>query len=143
VAGSFVLSLLSKPMLVTLPLLLLLLDVWPLGRLSLEPPSAAQVVSLVAEKLPLLAVSVASSAVTYVAQAHGGAVAWQESLPLLVRIENALVSYVRYLVMTSWPAGLAVGYPHPGWSPGGIPSWKMAAAVALLAATTALVAVQA
>src|SRR5439155_1700203 len=80
----FALSLLSKPMLVTLPVLLLLLDGWPLGRLS-----AASIVARVTEKLPLFVIGAASSAVTYVAQAHGGAVSSTESLPLLARVAVA------------------------------------------------------
>ena len=143
IVAAFVLSLLSKPMLVTLPLLLLLLDIWPLRRLSLQAPSAATVFPLVREKVPLFAISVAASALTYLAQAGGGAVSSKAALPLLIRIENALVSYVRYLAMMIWPVDLAVGYPHPGWAPDGIAGWKVAAAVLLLAAVTAAVVLQA
>ena len=143
IAAAFVSSLLSKPMLVTLPLLLLLLDVWPLRRLSLQSTSTAAVGPLVNEKVPLLAISIAASVVTYMAQAGGGAVSSTAALPVGTRVENALISYVRYLAMMIWPAGLAVGYPHPGWSPDGIVGWKVAAAASLLAVVTAAVVVQA
>jgi len=133
----FALSLLSKPMLVTLPVLLLLLDGWPLGRLS-----AASIVARVTEKLPLFVIGAASSAVTYVAQAHGGAVSSTESLPLLARLENTLLSYAQYLAMTVWPSHLAVGYPHPAWTAGGIGVVQVATAALVLGAITAVVAGQ-
>ena len=117
----FALSLLAKPMWVTLPFLLLLLDGWPLRR-GLR----------IAEKLPLLALSAASSAITIVAQHEGGAMSGSE-LGLLPRIANALVAYVRYLEKTAWPWPLAVHYPYPD----AIPAWQVAGAALLLAALTA------
>jgi Flp pilus assembly protein TadD len=111
----FGLALLAKPMWVTLPVLLLLLDVWPLRR------RAEGTVRLVVEKLPLVALSMASVAVTFWAQSSGGAVASFERVPVAARCANALVSTVKYLGDTFWPAGLALYYPHPGVS---LPAWQ-------------------
>jgi Flp pilus assembly protein TadD len=142
----FASSLLAKPMWVTLPFVLLLLDVWPLRRLSgsLVPddptvPPAPRVPAglLVAEKLPLLALSAASSAVTFVAQASGGAVAGSD-LGLGSRLGNAALSYVRYALMLAWPSDLAVHYPHPGRE---LSTWLVLVAVAaLLVASSVAVA---
>jgi tetratricopeptide (TPR) repeat protein len=113
------LGLLAKPMLVTLPCVLLLLDYWPLGRWqpgrAPAPETAAPAVSfrrLVLEKVPLFALVLASCAVTYVAQ--GPAVGTFELYPLGVRVGNALLAYVAYLGKALWPVQLAVYYPHPG-----------------------------
>jgi tetratricopeptide (TPR) repeat protein len=105
---AFALSLLCKPMLVTLPCLLLVLDWWPLGRWTDRGAWP-----LVREKLPLFALVAASAAVAYRAQLELSAVATLEKFPLPIRIENAFVSYVMYLWKTVWPAELAVYYPHP------------------------------
>ncbi len=105
VALLFVLSLLSKPTLVTLPLVLLLLDYWPLER-------AGAPRRLLVEKLPLLLISSVFCAVTWLAQSQGG-IRSLETYPLVVRLSNALVSYVGYLGHTLWPLGLSVYYPHP------------------------------
>jgi tetratricopeptide (TPR) repeat protein len=103
VALSLGLGLMAKPMLVSLPFVFLLLDVWPLGR---RPR--------VLEKLPLLALSAASSVVTLAVQRASGAVQSFEVYPLRIRLLNALVSYVTYLRKAFWPIDLAVYYPHPG-----------------------------
>jgi hypothetical protein len=97
-----------------------------------EPPSFPRrpLAAILAEKLPLLALSAASSAITVVAQARGGAVT---GLGLGARAANALVAYVRYLAKTLWPADLAAFYPFKG----SLPSWQVAAAALLLAAITA------
>ncbi len=140
VAALFVLGLLAKPMLVTLPLVLLLVDAWPLGRLA---PGAAggstpsRAARLVAEKVPLLVLAAASSIVTWLAQSAGGATASAEAIPLGGRVANAAVSYVLYLVRTVWPSGLAAFYPHPSLAGDGIPAWKTAGALLLLLAVTA------
>jgi tetratricopeptide (TPR) repeat protein len=111
----FALALMAKPMAVTAPFLMLLLDVWPLGRLPLDAaPDAARVRALVVEKLPLLALSVLSSAVTVAAQRAGGAVSSLGVLSLPERLGNAAVALVAYLGMLFRPAGLAVFYPHRG-----------------------------
>jgi tetratricopeptide (TPR) repeat protein len=133
----FVCGLLSKPMLVTLPCVLLLLDLWPLGRLR-----AGEIRSfrdlwtglrpLLIEKIPLFVLSAASSAVTvYVQQ---GSLATLHAVSVSRRVGNALVSYVVYVGKTFWPAKLAVFYPLPA----SVPSWKGLAAGALLVAITAL-----
>src|SRR5437867_6705420 len=108
------LGLLAKPMLVTWPFVMLLLDYWPLGRLA-DPTakkhrsgashrkSATGVVSLVWEKLPLFALVAASAMITFVAQSHGGAVRTLAHAPIGFRLPNALVSYAKYLLLTFWP----------------------------------------
>jgi tetratricopeptide (TPR) repeat protein len=108
VVAAFAASLLAKPMWVTLPFLLLLLDAWPLGRWR-----SVGARRLVLEKLPLLALSAASSAVTVVAQDRGGAITGLD-LPVSLRLGNAAVSYVRYAAKTFWPHPLSIYYPHPG-----------------------------
>jgi tetratricopeptide (TPR) repeat protein len=108
------LSLMAKPMLVTLPFALLLLDYWPLVR---SEPLARRV----REKLPLFALVAASCAVTLLAQTQGGFVARLESYSLAARVANAPVAYVQYLLQALWPVDLAIYYParHPallvGW----------------------------
>jgi protein O-mannosyl-transferase len=129
VAALMALGLLAKPMLVTLPFTLLLLDGWPLGRAS------AGWRALLVEKLPLLALSTAAGVTTVLAQRAGGAVASVERFPLPARVANAIWSYVAYLEATLWPRHLAVFYPHPGSS---IPAWKVALAVLILSALTSL-----
>ncbi|MCP4716954.1 MAG: tetratricopeptide repeat protein, partial [Deltaproteobacteria bacterium] len=109
----FVCGLLSKPMLVTLPFVLLLLDWWPLQRVR----AAADVDAwrgLLCEKIPLFVLAGLSCLVTYFVQQGGGAVAHFELLPFSVRVANALVSYGAYMLKMVAPTGLAVLYPHPG-----------------------------
>lgn len=113
VVGAFVLGLCAKPMLVTLPFVLLLLDVWPLHRLNFSELAPASVGRLLVEKLPLFALAAISSGVTFWAQQQGGSVSSLILIPPGVRAENALVSYVSYLGMTLWPVHLSVFYPHP------------------------------
>ena len=103
------LGLMAKPMLVTLPFLLLLLDFWPLGRLRLATASR-----LVMEKIPLFVPIVISSCLTFMAQQSSGAVKSLETFSLKVRIANAFVSYANYAVKAIWPHNLTVFYPHPG-----------------------------
>ena len=106
------LGLMSKPMLVTLPFVLLLLDYWPLERFETRRSNTRRRLSqLVLEKTPLIALSAVSSIVTFLAQR--GAIGWTEQLPVSARISNTLVSYVIYIRQMFWPAGLAVFYPHP------------------------------
>ena len=108
----FVFGLMSKPMLVTLPFVLLLLDWWPLERFKIS-----RAWQLVAEKTPFFALATMISVVTFVAQKQGGAMMTVENLPLGARIGNALISYCRYLGKLFWPTDLAVYYPHPGYWP--------------------------
>ena len=108
----FLFALAAKPMLVTLPMVLLLIDYWPLGRLG-AAPSVGKSVRLVVEKVPLLALTAASCIVTYQAQLASGAVKNFERFPLDLRLANALVSYLSYLGKIFWPSGLSAFYPLP------------------------------
>jgi tetratricopeptide (TPR) repeat protein len=125
----FAMGLMSKPMLVTLPLVLLLLDYWPLQRA--EPRKLA---GLVMEKLPLLALSTVSCAVTLLAQQENIQLTGSFSLP--DRLANALVACMVYLGQMVYPAGLAALYPYPL---NGLPSWEVALAGMLLAGLSTLV----
>jgi tetratricopeptide (TPR) repeat protein len=112
VALVFVLGLMSKPMLVTLPLVLLVLDYWPLSRIGgHRSGTGRQLLIPVLEKVPLIALSAVSSIITFLVQK--GAVGRTEELPILERMNNAVVSYVLYLRQMLWPVDLAVFYPHP------------------------------
>ncbi len=112
----FMLSLMSKPMLVTLPFVFLLLDYWPLGRFGSErnprpiyrPPFA-----LVREKIPLFAITLAVSVIVFFVQQHQGAVRTMGEIPLGSRLGNVFVSYLVYVWKTLIPTGLGVFYPHP------------------------------
>jgi tetratricopeptide (TPR) repeat protein len=126
----FALGLLAKPMVITLPCVLLLLDYWPLGRLKFE---ISNLKSQILEKLPLFALSAVSAVVTTLAQRS--AVSSLGRLPLGVRLANALVAYATYLGKTVWPLHLGAMYPYPVQ---GVPAWQWAGAAALLAAITLL-----
>jgi Flp pilus assembly protein TadD len=132
----FALGLMAKPMLVTLPLALLLIDWWPLGRIGSGSPFSARAVwPLVREKLPLFALVAASSVATVVAQKLGGAVVKLDVMPLPLRIETAIVSYVAYLAKTIWPARLYMYYPHAV----SVSAWQVAGDAAILLGITAAV----
>lgn len=142
VLGAYALGLMAKPTLVTLPFALLLLDGWPLGRLARGPGRWGAVAPLVREKLPLLALAAASSAITLVAQSRGDAISRAGASPLPERLANAVVSYVAYLGKTLWPTDLAVLYPHPSLTATGLPAWQVAGAALLLASITAAIVTQ-
>ncbi|MDB6125205.1 MAG: Tetratricopeptide 2 repeat protein [Pedosphaera sp.] len=139
----FMLGLLAKPMVVTLPIVLLLLDFWPLQRTSLEwkpnqnLPGFAQWKPLLLEKLPMLALAGIASLITVYVQSLGGAVA-QLHLSITARVANALLAYVRYFGKIIWPENLAVFYPYHSWS-----WWQVAAAILLLSALLVLTVRQA
>lgn len=107
------LGLMSKPMVVTLPLVLLAMDLWPLKRLDINQPFVPVVRRLMIEKLPLFALVIVSGLVTFHAQKAGGAVADLDMVHPSMRIANAAIAYSAYIWKTFWPTGLAVIYPHP------------------------------
>jgi protein O-mannosyl-transferase len=135
----FMLGLMSKPMLVTLPLVMLLVDLWPLGRLRLdarEPGEAGwpgRAMLLIREKIPFFVCSLGSGIVTIYAQHTGGATRSLVAVPFLLRVENALTAYLSYLGKIFWPRDLAILYPYPS----AIPLWQAAAALLLLGAVSA------
>jgi Flp pilus assembly protein TadD len=108
----FTLGLMSKPMLVTLPFVLLLLDYWPLGRLEFGPKFSWR---LIVEKIPFLLLAAGDSAVTYLVQNHFGVVETLATFPLSARLANIPVAYVSYVSKIFWPAGLAIFYPCRSW----------------------------
>jgi protein O-mannosyl-transferase len=135
--SSFVLGLMAKPMLVTVPFVLLLLDYWPLERIRRPGPSGGDVRqdgspedavrrpslrSLLLEKVPFMALAIASSIVTFLAQRNSGAVQTIEAIDLKSRLGNAIVAYVGYVEKMFWPIDLVVLYPHPG---AGLPRGKV------------------
>ena len=136
------LGLMSKPMVVSLPFVLLLLDYWPLGRLKWGTKASSQsesicaagcrlsVCRLVAEKIPLFILACALSVVTIIVQKDVGALRTDESFSLTVRVSNALVSYVSYITKMAFPYRLAVFYPHLGRS---LPVWRVVASFLILA----------
>ncbi|OQB53031.1 MAG: TPR repeat-containing protein YrrB [Deltaproteobacteria bacterium ADurb.Bin151] len=169
----FVLGLLAKPMLITLPFVLLLLDFWPLRRFQAIKPgdrvqaevpklltsekqkkksktkqitketlevqksaapeySRSRIFPLLWEKVPLFALAILSSVITYFAAQSAGAVESTEALSLGVRIGNAFVSYIAYIGKMIWPSNLAIFYPHPL----GVILWQVLGSVLLLAAIT-------
>ncbi len=131
----FALGLMCKPMLVTLPFVLLVLDYWPLGRIRGQKSDVSgheNLVMLVVEKIPLVGLSAISSVVTFLAQR--GAVGWTEQLPVLARINNAVVTYAAYMWQMLWPVKLAVFYPHPESR---LPLWEIILCLLLLIGITA------
>jgi protein O-mannosyl-transferase len=137
VAITLALGLLAKPMLVTWPLVMLLLDYWPLRRLQRLGASDQLSVlrKFVVEKLPLFALVAVSMIITFLAQSHGGAVRTFAAAPAGFRFSNGVVSYAKYLLLTFWPNDLAVYYPL---APTGIPIWQVIGAALLLIGITAL-----
>ena len=151
ICAFLVLGLMAKPMLVTVPFVLLLLDYWPLERLQLDESKGSDgtrgrpgrsgggrkqaALRLIAEKVPLLALVAVSSAVTFVAQQRVGAMSMGTSVPLSGRIANALVSYFAYIGKMFWPSHLAVFYPYRH----AVPAWEWAGAALLLVGLSIIV----
>lgn len=129
VAFLFALGLMAKPMLVSLPIVLLLLDYWPLRRKQTLP-------RLAWEKSPLFVMSAMSSVVTFMAQKSSGAVIQLDTYPVGLRIANSLVSYAAYIGKTFWPAKLAAYYPYPN---AGIPAATILEALLVIAAISIMV----
>ena len=129
----FALGLMSKPMLVTLPFVLLLMDYWPLRRFKLGQEKGngdipekytdkgPDILRLVREKIPLFLLATGAGIVTFIVQKSGGALQSMETISLSARLTNAMVSYLEYLEKTVWPKGFAVFYPHPG---NALAAWK-------------------
>ena len=115
VAALYALGLMAKPMLVSLPLALLILDYWPLRRLK-----SAGLTRLVTEKSPMLILAAASSVITMIAQHRGHAAGSLAACSIGMRVSNAMVSYLSYIAKMVWPKNLAVFYPHPRDT---IPAW--------------------
>ena len=158
VAGSFALGLMAKPQIVTFPFVLLLWDYWPLERFAIrfspfalrqngstdklgekrtaksEEPIARSFRWLLLEKLPLLALAAISCVITVKSQLAVGGIS--RTFPLSARIENALVSYARYLAKAFWPSSLAPFYPHPGTH---LPAWQIVGSSLLLLIVSATV----
>jgi protein O-mannosyl-transferase len=141
-ASLFGMALMSKPMAITLPFVLLLLDYWPLGRIQgtpagVPPVPQSPVGKLIAEKLPLFFLSAASAVFTMHAQTAGGAVRSIAQFSPGVRMENAAVAYAAYLWKMIWPSHLAPLYPHPGNS---LAIWQVGISALVLLAVTVAVA---
>ena len=160
---AFVLGLLAKPMGVTLPFVLLLLDYWPLNRFNKTEVARRQIADesstdstrtfllsetsplshaafhrqlsrILLEKVPLFFITAVSCVITFIVQHSGGAVVKNTDLPIGLRLANAITSYASYVYMTFWPTRLAVFYPHPGAAI----SYKLVALAALFIASVTL-----
>ena len=145
----FAAGLMSKPMVITLPFILLLLDYWPLGRMRVTggesggqgwgeqafAPRTESFAKLCAEKIPLLLLAGGSAVITMFVQRAGGAVVSSHRVSLGLRIGNAVVSYALYLKKMAWPSELAIIYPYPH----ALPGWQLGAAAALLVAVSLVV----
>jgi len=108
--GLFAIGLLAKPMVITLPFVLVLCDIWPLRRSG--NGKSKDYVRLLVEKWPFLLLSIASAVVTVIAQRSVGAVQSLDRLPIELRVENSIISYAKYVLMAFWPVKLAVWYPY-------------------------------
>jgi hypothetical protein len=128
--GAFCCALMAKPMVITTPLVLLALDWWPLGRWQAARGQREEQLKLIAEKLPLIILSIGGAILAVLSQQDAGAIGSTTKFPLLARVNNALVSYVLYLRRIFWPSDLAAFYPHPKTS---LPLWEGAAAAVVLA----------
>ncbi len=138
VVAAFAVGLAAKPMIVSLPILLLLWDYWPLERGGFDFKNQGKqgsALRLVLEKIPLFILSAASAGITIFAQRSGGALGTTDVLPLAWRIQNAIYSYVLYIAKGAWPFGLAVFYPHPE---GSLAVWRVMGAGLLILAVTLL-----
>lgn len=134
----YALGLMAKPMLVSLPLVFMMLDWWPLQRrqhfASDRSSTAAFFRASAIEKLPLFALAAASCVITFIVQREGGAMKSLDVIPAGQRIANALTAYVGYILKMIWPSGLAAFYPHPGNT---LPVWKVVCSAIVLVLVTA------
>ena len=136
----FLLGLMSKSMLVTLPLVMLLIDFWPLDRYRRETqvamvPRFSRVIDLIEEKIPFFICSLVTGVIAIYAQHTGGATKSFDAVPLLNRLENAMVSYVKYIIKTLWPTDLGVLYPIPS----SFPLWQVLGSLVVLLVISAVV----
>ncbi len=135
VAVAFLGGLMSKPMMLTLPCALLLLDCWPLDRVTLAEPlavTAKKATRLAVEKIPLFLLTALSALSTFVMQSRGHNIDVAGKVSLATRCANAMVIYVLYLLQTLWPSGLAAFYPYPDTRP----LWQVGGAALVLATVT-------
>jgi Tfp pilus assembly protein PilF len=135
------LGLMAKPMLVTMPFVLLLLDFWPLGRVanlrpeqSKPPANGHPWTRLLVEKVPFFVFSILSSAITLIGQKEAGGVVETAAIPMTSRLLNAVIAYGTYLLKFVWPTNLSVFYPYPDT----FPLWKVVLSIAVLAGITAV-----
>jgi tetratricopeptide (TPR) repeat protein len=129
----YIFGLISKPMVVTLPFVLLLLDYWPLNRLRIDESGKnmrAKISGLLLEKIPLFILAAASAGITIIVQHQSGALKSFDVIPFTGRLANILISYVNYIIKFVYPVKLAIFYPYPN----GIPGWKLAASGVILTA---------
>jgi protein O-mannosyl-transferase len=136
VGGLFAAGLASKPMVITLPFVLLLLDYWPLQRVQGDGKVPTNWSQLILEKMPLFALSTASAVITMIAQKSGGSIRTTTEFSFGSRIANAICAYAMYLWKMLWSAHLAPLYPHPGNS---LPVWRVVTAALVLIAISAAV----
>jgi tetratricopeptide (TPR) repeat protein len=130
----FALGCLAKPMIITLPVLLLLLDVWPLSRVRIERGQTRQWLRLIYEKIPMLVIATAVAGMTVWTALSRGGVETAGTLSMSERFTNALVSYAAYIRDMLWPANLAPFYPHEAY-----PAWIVGVSLIVLAGITGLV----
>jgi hypothetical protein len=136
ITAAFALALMSKPMAVTLPVVLLLVDYWPMQRFE-ELRFAQRLVRLVPEKLPLLLMSAASAYMTISPQRANGTLTSLSAVPLRVRLESAAHSYLIYIGKLFWPAKLAVLYPATADNMGSLPLMQVVTSISILIGITA------
>ena len=138
VVAAFAAGLMSKPMLITFPFLLVVLDVWPLGRLAARSRTTGKsLAGLIGEKWVLFLLAIVDAAITFRVQEQSGALRTMDLVPFGIRVSNALISYWRYIAMTAWPHPLAVFHAYA--RDPGVPA-AVASGLALLAATAAALA---
>jgi hypothetical protein len=130
----FICALMSKPMVVTLPVVMLLLDWWPLDRISVSGFRVSEWWRLTLEKSPFFALAFIAGVVTIYAEKTIGAVSSTLQVPMMMRVANALVSSVHYLGQTAWPVDLSIFYPYPKTYSGG---WVAVSLLVLLGITVA------
>lgn len=132
--GFFALGILSKPMVITLPVVLLILDWWPLHSEAApaQEPRHGRYRRLILTKLPFLLISAATAIVTFLAQASGGGASAMSPIPLVPRLVNAAIAAIGYLQKTLWPVSLASFYPHPATVSPDLPLGRLAVAICCL-----------